>query len=110
MFTPYARISIKFGVSCPPSHKNSDRQERQKAEGRKQKAPYSQSRRSWDEVMQEASNKTHNRYCMSGSVLEGDWIEHATFGLGCVQAFTPPNKVSVRFADSTKPLICNQNP
>src|SRR5438046_116699 len=24
MFTPYARISIKSGISCPPSHKNSD--------------------------------------------------------------------------------------
>ena len=75
----------------------------------KTKAPSRKSRQSWDEVMQEASNKPHKPYSMSGSFLEGDWIEHATFGLGCVQAFTPPNKISVRFADSTKTLICNQN-
>ncbi len=75
----------------------------------KAKAPSRKSRQSWEEVMQEASNKPHKPYSMSGSFLEGDWIEHATFGLGCVQAFMPPNKISVRFADSTKTLICNQN-
>jgi len=75
----------------------------------KTKAPSRKSRQSWEEVMQEASNKPHKPYSMSGSFLEGDWIEHVTFGLGCVQAFTPPNKISVRFADSTKTLICNQN-
>ena len=65
-------------------------------------------RQSWDEVMQEASSKPHKTYSMSGSFGEGDWIEHRTFGLGCVQSFTPPNKISVRFADSTRMLICNQ--
>jgi hypothetical protein len=65
-------------------------------------------RQSWDEVMQEASSKPHKAYSMSGSFGEGDWIEHRTFGLGCVQSFTPPNKISVRFADSTRLLICNQ--
>ncbi len=66
-------------------------------------------RQSWDEVMQEASTKPHKTYSMSGSFGEGDWIEHTTFGLGCVQSFTPPNKITVRFADTTRMLICNQS-
>jgi len=66
-------------------------------------------RQSWEEVMQEASTKPHKTYSMSGSFGEGDWIEHTHFGLGCVQSFTPPNKITVRFADSTRMLICNQS-
>ena len=66
-------------------------------------------RQSWEEVMQEASGKPHKAYSMSGTFGEGDWIEHSKFGLGCVQAFIPPNKISVRFADSTKTLICNKS-
>ncbi len=65
-------------------------------------------RQSWEEVMQEASSKPHKTYSMSGSFGEGDWIEHKAFGLGCVQSFTPPNKITVRFADSTRMLVCNQ--
>jgi hypothetical protein len=64
-------------------------------------------RQSWEEVMQEASAKPHKRYSMSGSFGEGDWIEHATFGLGCVQSFVAPNKITVRFADATRLLVCN---
>ncbi len=66
-------------------------------------------RQSWEEVMQEASTKPHKRYSMSGSFGEGDWIEHATFGLGCVQSFVAPNKITVRFADATRLLVCNQS-
>jgi hypothetical protein len=65
-------------------------------------------RQSWEEVMEEAASKPHKQYSMSGSFDEGDWIMHSTFGLGCVQSYTPPNKISVRFADSTRMLICNQ--
>ena len=71
------------------------------------KATTKRTRQSWDEVMQEASAKPHKRYSMSGSFGEGDWIEHATFGLGCVQSFVAPNKITVRFADSTRMLVCN---
>lgn len=66
-------------------------------------------RQNWDEVMQEASQKPHKTYSMSGSYGEGDWIEHTTFGLGCVQTFTPPNRITVRFADSTRTLVCNHS-
>jgi hypothetical protein len=66
-------------------------------------------RQSWEEVMQEASAKPHKKYSMSGSFGEGDWIEHTTFGLGCVQTFVAPNKITVRFADSTRLLVCNQS-
>jgi hypothetical protein len=66
-------------------------------------------RQSWEEVMQEALAKPHKKYSMSGSFGEGDWIEHNTFGLGCVQTFVPPNKITVRFADATRMLICNQS-
>jgi hypothetical protein len=79
-----------------------------KKAARKTKAPTKRSRQSWDEVMQEASAKPHKAYSMSGSFGEGDWIEHTVFGLGCVQTFTPPNKITVRFANSTRLLICNQ--
>ena len=65
-------------------------------------------RQSWEEVMQEASSKPHKKYSMSGSFGEGDWIEHATFGLGCVQTFIAPNKITVRFADATRMLVCNR--
>jgi hypothetical protein len=65
-------------------------------------------RQSWDEIMQDASGKPHKTYSMSGSFGEGDWIEHSTFGLGCVQTFTAPNKITVRFADSTRTLVCNR--
>jgi hypothetical protein len=75
----------------------------------KGKTPARRTRQSWDEVMQEASAKPHKAYSMSGSFGEGDWIEHTTFGLGCVQSFTPPNKITVRFADSTRMLICNHS-
>jgi hypothetical protein len=73
------------------------------------KATTKRTRQSWDEVMQEASAKPHKRYSMSGSFGEGDWIEHATFGLGCVQSFVAPNKITVRFADTTRMLVCNQS-
>ena len=75
----------------------------------KGKSPTRRTRQSCEEVMQEASTKPHKTYAMSGSFGEGDWIEHRTFGLGCVQSFTPPNKITVRFADSTRMLICNQS-
>ena len=65
-------------------------------------------RKSWEEVMNEAASKPHKKYAMSESFNEGDWIEHTKFGLGFVQAFVPPNKITVRFADSTKLLVCNQ--
>jgi hypothetical protein len=71
------------------------------------KAPSKRTKQSWDEVMQEASQKPHKTYRMDGSFGEGDWIEHSTFGLGCVQTFTPPNRITVRFADSTRTLVCN---
>jgi hypothetical protein len=74
----------------------------------KGKSPLKKIRQSWQEVMQEASAKPHKTYSMSGSFGEGDWIEHTTFGLGCVQSFIPPNKITVRFADSTRMLVCNQ--
>jgi len=66
-------------------------------------------RQSWEEIMNEAASKPHKKYAMSGSFDEGDWIEHTKFGLGCVQTFVPPNKITVRFADSTKLLVCNQH-
>jgi hypothetical protein len=66
-------------------------------------------RQSWDEIMQEASNKPKKPYTMAGSFGEGDWIEHSTFGVGCVQSFTPPNRIVVRFADSTRTLVCNHS-
>jgi hypothetical protein len=75
----------------------------------KTKTPLKRTRQSWGEIMQEASGKPHKPYSMSGSFGEGDWIEHSTFGLGCVQSFTPPNKITVRFADTTRLLICNQS-
>ncbi len=78
-----------------------------KSEKTKSGAP-KKTRQSWDEVMQEATTKPHKTYSMSGSFGEGDWIEHRTFGLGCVQSFVPPNKITVRFADSTRMLVCNQ--
>jgi len=59
--------------------------------------------------MQEAAAKPHKKYNMSGNYGEGDWIEHATFGLGCVQTFTAPNKITVRFADTTRMLVCNRS-
>jgi hypothetical protein len=80
-----------------------------KADKPAKKATTKKTRQSWEEVMQEASAKPHKKYSMSGSFGEGDWIEHATFGLGCVQTFTPPNKIMVRFADSTRLLVCNQS-
>jgi len=75
----------------------------------KAKAPGKRTRQSWSDVMQEASGKPHKTYSMSGSFSEGDWIEHKFFGLGCVQSFTPPNKITVRFTDSTRLLICNRS-
>jgi hypothetical protein len=66
------------------------------------------SRQSWEEIMKEAADKPHKAYSMSGSYEDGDWIEHAKFGRGCVEAYTPPNKIKVRFADSTKILVCNR--
>jgi hypothetical protein len=75
----------------------------------KAKSPAKRTRQTWSEVMQEASAKPHKTYSMAGSFAEGDWIEHNTFGLGCVQAFTAPNKITVRFADSTRLLICNRS-
>jgi hypothetical protein len=75
----------------------------------KAKTATRRTRQSWDEVMQEASGKPHKVYSMAGSFGEGDWIEHATFGLGCVQTFTAPNKITVRFADSVRLLVCNQS-
>jgi hypothetical protein len=79
-----------------------------KKAGKTKSAPR-RTKQSWDEVMQEASGKPHKTYSMSGSYGEGEWIEHKTFGLGCVQTFNPPNKIIVRFADSTKTLICNHS-
>jgi len=70
--------------------------------------------------MTEAQTKPHKQYEISGNFAVDEWIEHSKFGLGQVQAFTPPNKITVRFADVPdaetgkdkevkKLLICNQN-
>ncbi len=75
----------------------------------KAKTTARRSKQSWEEIMQEASGRPHKTYSMAGSFGEGDWIEHNTFGLGCVQSFNPPNKIVVRFADSTRTLICNHS-
>jgi hypothetical protein len=75
---------------------------------KKAKTATKKTRQTWEEVMQEASAKPHKKYTMSGSFGEGDWIEHATFGLGCVQSFIAPNKITVRFADATRMLVCNR--
>jgi cell wall-associated NlpC family hydrolase len=75
----------------------------------KAKSPAKRTRQTWTEVMQEASAKPHKPYSMAGSFGEGDWIEHHVFGLGCVQSFTAPDKITVRFADSTKLLVCNRS-
>jgi hypothetical protein len=88
---PVAKAPVKKGEKTPKA------------------ASTKKTRQSWEEVMQEAVAKPHKKYSMSGSFDEGDWIEHSTFGLGCVQTFVPPNKITVRFADSTRLLICNQN-
>jgi hypothetical protein len=90
---PVAKVAAKKEKAGKPAKKTTTKRTRQ----------------SWDEVMQEASAKPHKRYSMSGSFGEGDWIEHATFGLGCVQSFVAPNKITVRFADSTRMLVCNQS-
>jgi hypothetical protein len=76
---------------------------------KKAKTTTKKTRQTWEEVMQEASARPHKRYTMSGSFGEGDWIEHATFGLGCVQSFIAPNKITVRFADATRLLVCNRS-
>ncbi len=76
---------------------------------KKTKAASKKTRQTWEEIVQEASAKPHKKYSMSGSFGEGDWIEHATFGLGCVQEFIAPNKITVRFADATRTLVCNRN-
>ncbi len=73
----------------------------------RKKTATKKTRQSWEEVMQQAASKPHKKYSMSGSFDEGDWIEHSHFGLGCVQSFTAPNKITVRFADSTRLLVCN---
>ena len=73
----------------------------------KGKSPTKRTRQTWNEIMQEAIAKPHKTYSMTGNFGEGDWIEHRTFGLGCVQSFIVPNKITVRFADSTRMLICN---
>lgn len=75
----------------------------------KKKTTIKKTRQSWEEVMKQAESKPHKKYSMSGSFAEGDWIDHSHFGLGCVQSFTPPNKIQVRFADSTRLLVCNQS-
>jgi hypothetical protein len=80
-----------------------------KGEKAVKKTTTKKTRQSWEDVMHEASAKPHKKYSMSGSYGEGDWIEHAKFGLGCVQSFVPPNKITVRFADSTRLLVCNQS-
>lgn len=74
---------------------------------KKTRSTSKKSRQSWEEVMKEAADKPHKQYNMAGSFGEGDWIEHNTFGLGCVQTFVAPNKITVRFADSTRMLVCN---
>ena len=79
-----------------------------KSEKAPKKPSTRKTRQSWEEIMNEAASKPHKKYAMSGNFSEGDWIEHAKFGLGCVQAFVPPNKITVRFADETKLLVCNQ--
>jgi hypothetical protein len=80
-----------------------------KADKPAKKTTTKKTRQTWEEVMQEASSKPHKKYNMSGSYGEGDWIEHATFGLGCVQSFVAPNKITVRFADATRLLVCNRS-
>jgi hypothetical protein len=80
-----------------------------KKEKTAKKTTAKKTRQSWEEVLQEAASKPHKKYSMSGSFGEGDWIEHSKFGLGCVQTFVAPNKITVRFADATRLLVCNQS-
>jgi peptide subunit release factor 1 (eRF1) len=76
---------------------------------RKPKTAARRTRQTWDEIVKEASSRPRKTYVMSGSYNEGDWIDHGVFGLGCVQTFTPPNKITVRFSDSTRTLVCNRS-
>jgi hypothetical protein len=79
------------------------------SKARTTKGTSKKSRQSWEDVMKEAAGKPHKKYTLGGSFDEGDWIEHNSFGLGCVQTFVPPNKITVRFADSTRMLVCNHS-
>ena len=92
-----------------PVAKTAGKTATKKAAKTPKKATTKRTRQSWEEVMQEAAAKPHKKYSMSGNYGEGDWIEHATFGLGCVQTFTAPNKITVRFADTTRMLVCNRS-
>ncbi|MBM3789647.1 MAG: hypothetical protein FJW35_04750 [Acidobacteria bacterium] len=74
----------------------------------KAKSPSRRTKQTWDEIVQSAEGKPRKPYSMSGSFSEGEWIEHSVFGLGCVQTFTSSNKILVRFANSTKTLVCNR--
>ncbi len=101
-------------LTCDGEHNYRPTKPASKSASKKAKKPVKKTagkktRQSWEEVMQEASNKPHKPYTMSGSFGEGDWIEHSHFGLGCVQSFVAPNKITVRFADSVRLLICNQS-
>jgi hypothetical protein len=92
-----------------PGTKAASKKEPKEAAAKTPRKTTKRSRQSWEEVMQQASDKPHKKYSMSGSFDEGDWIEHTTFGLGCVQTFVPPNKITVRFAETTRLLVCNHS-
>jgi hypothetical protein len=65
-------------------------------------------KQTWDDIVQQSSQKPRKSYSMSGNYSEGDWIQHAKFGLGCVESVVPPNRITVRFADNiVKTLACN---
>jgi hypothetical protein len=74
----------------------------------KPKAAPRKTRQTWEEVMQEASTRPRKTYSMAGTYSEGEWIEHATFGMGLVESVTPPNKITVKFADGPRNLVYNR--
>ncbi len=96
--------------TCEGEHNYRATKPKPKAPAKKTAKPATRrTKQNWEEIMKGASTKPRKAYSMSGSFAEGDWIEHKTFGLGCVQSFTPPNKITVRFADSTRLLVCNKS-
>lgn len=99
-------------LTCEGEHNFRATKPKPRAKGKKSatgRTKTKRSRQTWEDIMKEAADKPHKPYSMSGSFEDGDWIEHTKFGRGCVESYTPPNKIKVRFADSTRILVCNRS-
>jgi len=59
----------------------------------------------WEKAMEQSKDATVKTYALDGSFVEGEKVDHSTFGQGLVLKLISPNKMEVLFEEGPKFMI-----